>query len=144
MQRKARLTWKLFEEPHFYEWVSHFVEHDVKDDEDTSQPATVHGLAADLRIALHPLMRNADAPDCLKALRFLVTDFVLCCLRLQAEPVRFQLHWVADGEIVAGRTVAVCVTPQVRKLIIQPDGDVPAGRQGYQIATDAVVVFSQA
>lgn len=106
------------------------MEYDVKDDEDTSQSTTVHGLAADLRIVLHPLMRNADAPDCLKALRFLVTEFVLCCLRLEVEPVRFELHWVADGEIVAGRTVAVCVMPQVRKLIIQPDGDVLAGRQG--------------
>ncbi|QDS77812.1 hypothetical protein FKW77_005872 [Venturia effusa] len=145
---KARLIRKLFAEEHFHEWISHFVNHiivgnDEDNENDTSALPRYGGVGFDLWLALYPTLRFKDEPNdiSLGIIQFIVTDFVLCCLRLEAEPVRWEWHWYADRESLYGTKWRwrTCTRPEIRKLIPHPNGyaldsfEVASGPQGLYL-----------
>ncbi|TLD27540.1 hypothetical protein E2P81_ATG10828 [Venturia nashicola] len=131
LDRKAQLTKQLFAEEHFPEWIKQFVCHVIEDD-DAAVPRRF-GLAVDLWRTLYPLMRPNQNPDLVDfgnpqfiRLRYLVIDFVLYSLRLEAEPAQWHWHWPQDREKIGERTCRNCSTPGISKVVInrQP-GNVP-------------------
>lgn len=132
LNRKALLTRQLFAEERFDEWISHFVYH-VVEDEETPARQRPDGLAADLWRTLHPLLRPAHDPDFMdfhkvqfQRIKLFVTEFVLACLRLEAEPIRWHWYWPLDRETEGDRTWRTCSRPGISKVVIrgQP-GNVP-------------------